>query len=162
MAMPAKVFRAGHRARRLLRLRHGRFARDQPGRPGNKLTGSALGALTYPVATQIANHLKAVGGKFKGDEVVLVMAGGNDALFQLGALSAAATAAGTTAGRPTCQPGQRNWRPAPPIRHRCCRHYAAVRPEAAQAAPPRRITLAAIGAAAVQPATRVWWPPCTR
>lgn len=66
--------------------------------PNNKLTGSALGALTYPVATQIANHLKAVGGKFKGDELVLVMAGGNDALFQLGALSSAATAAGTSAG----------------------------------------------------------------
>lgn len=62
--------------------------------PSNKLTGSALGALTYPVATQIANHLKAVGGKFKGDELVLVMAGGNDALFQLAALSAAATTAG--------------------------------------------------------------------
>ena len=62
--------------------------------PSNKLTGSALGALTYPVVTQIANHLKAVGGKFKGDELVLVMAGGNDALFQLGALSTAATAAG--------------------------------------------------------------------
>jgi phospholipase/lecithinase/hemolysin len=66
--------------------------------PNNKLTGSALGALTYPVATQIANHLKATGGKFKGDELVLVMAGGNDALFQLGALSSAATAAGTAAG----------------------------------------------------------------
>jgi phospholipase/lecithinase/hemolysin len=66
--------------------------------PNNKLTGSALGALTIPVVTQIANHLKAVGGKFKGDEMVLVMAGGNDALFQLGALSAAATAAGTKAG----------------------------------------------------------------
>lgn len=66
--------------------------------PGNKLTGSALGQLTYPVATQIANHLKAVGGKFKGDEMVLVMAGGNDALFNLGALSAAATQAGTAAG----------------------------------------------------------------
>ena len=66
--------------------------------PNNKLTGSALGALTIPVATQIANHLKAVGGKFKGDELVLVMAGGNDALFNLGALSAAATAAGTAAG----------------------------------------------------------------
>ncbi|NGZ86779.1 SGNH/GDSL hydrolase family protein [Duganella aceris] len=66
--------------------------------PNNKLTGSALGALTIPVVTQIANHLKAVGGKFKGDELVLVMAGGNDALFQLGALSAAATAAGTKAG----------------------------------------------------------------
>jgi phospholipase/lecithinase/hemolysin len=66
--------------------------------PNNKLTGSALGALTIPVVTQIANHLKAVGGKFKGDEMVLVMAGGNDALFQLGSLSAAATAAGTAAG----------------------------------------------------------------
>lgn len=66
--------------------------------PNHKLTGSSLGALTYPVATQIANHLKAVGGKFKGDELVLVMAGGNDALFQLGALSSAATAAGTAAG----------------------------------------------------------------
>ncbi len=66
--------------------------------PNNKLTGSALGALTIPVATQIANHLKAVGGKFKGDEMVLVMAGGNDALFQLGALSAAATAEGQKVG----------------------------------------------------------------
>jgi len=66
--------------------------------PGNKLTGVALGQLTYPVTTQIANHLAAVGGKFKGDELVLVMAGGNDVLYQLGALSAAATAAGTAAG----------------------------------------------------------------
>ena len=66
--------------------------------PNNKLTGRALGALTIPVVTQIANHLKAVGGKFKGDEMVFVMAGGNDALFQLGSLSAAATAAGTAAG----------------------------------------------------------------
>lgn len=66
--------------------------------PGNKLAGSALGALTIPVVTQVANHLKAVGGKFKGDEMVFVMAGGNDVLFQLAALSAAATAAGTAAG----------------------------------------------------------------
>jgi outer membrane lipase/esterase len=65
--------------------------------PNNKLTGSALGALTIPVVTQVANHLKAVGGKFKGDELVLVMAGGNDALFQLGALSTAATKAGGAA-----------------------------------------------------------------
>ncbi|CDG81195.1 SGNH/GDSL hydrolase family protein [Janthinobacterium agaricidamnosum] len=67
--------------------------------PNNKLTGSALGALTVPVVTQIKNHLAAVGGKFKGDEIVFVMAGGNDALFQLGALQAAATAAGTAAGK---------------------------------------------------------------
>jgi phospholipase/lecithinase/hemolysin len=53
-----------------------------------------LGALTVPVVTQIANHLKKVGGKFKGDELVIVMAGGNDALQQLDELSIAATAAG--------------------------------------------------------------------
>ncbi|MGK5025671.1 SGNH/GDSL hydrolase family protein [Janthinobacterium sp. RB2R34] len=66
--------------------------------PNNRLAGGALGALTVPVATQIANHLAVSGGKFSGTEVVFVMAGGNDALFQLGALQAAATAAGTTAG----------------------------------------------------------------
>jgi phospholipase/lecithinase/hemolysin len=53
-----------------------------------------LGALTVPVVTQIANHLKKTGGKFKADELVIVMAGGNDALELLGELSAAATAAG--------------------------------------------------------------------
>jgi outer membrane lipase/esterase len=62
--------------------------------PGNALTGSDLGALTVPVTTQIKNHLAAVGGKFKGDELVFVMAGGNDALMQLGTLSAGATKAG--------------------------------------------------------------------
>jgi phospholipase/lecithinase/hemolysin len=66
--------------------------------PGNKLAGSPLGALTVPVAQQIKNHLAAVGGKFKGDEIVFVMAGANDLLSSLGALSTAATAAGTTAG----------------------------------------------------------------
>jgi phospholipase/lecithinase/hemolysin len=54
----------------------------------------SLGALTVPVVTQIANHLKKVGGKFKADDLVIVMAGGNDVLEQLGELSAAATAAG--------------------------------------------------------------------
>ena len=66
--------------------------------PNNKLTGSELGALTVPVVTQIANHLAASGGKFSGTEAVFVMAGGNDVLFQLGALQAGATAAGKTAG----------------------------------------------------------------
>ena len=56
-----------------------------------------LGALTVPVKTQIANHLAAVGGKFKGDEVVFVMAGANDIFVQLQTLSAQATAAGTSA-----------------------------------------------------------------
>lgn len=66
--------------------------------PGNKALDKpgaiSLGQMTVPVVTQIANHLKKVGGKFKGDELVIVMAGGNDALEQLGELSAAATAAG--------------------------------------------------------------------
>ena len=66
--------------------------------PGNKLTGSPLGALTIPVTTQIDNHLKAVGGKFKGDEMVFIMAGGNDVLLNLSKLSADATAAGAAAG----------------------------------------------------------------
>ena len=68
---------------------------------GNKLTGSPLGALTFPVATQIQNHLNVSGGKFSGTELVLVMAGANDVFVQLGGLKAAATAAGTTAGNAT-------------------------------------------------------------
>jgi len=66
--------------------------------PNNAATGSALGALTVPVAVQIQNHLAATGGKFSGTEAVFVMAGGNDVLYQLGALQAGATAAGNAAG----------------------------------------------------------------
>ncbi|ALK99013.1 esterase [Massilia sp. WF1] len=67
--------------------------------PGNKALdkpGAAvsLGQMTVPVVTQIANHLKKTGGKFKSDELVIVMAGGNDVLEQLGELSAGATTAG--------------------------------------------------------------------
>ncbi|QJQ05582.1 esterase [Undibacterium piscinae] len=73
-----------------------------PAGPGNPATMTpeaiALGALTVPVVTQIKNHLAAVGGKFKGDEIVFVMAGGNDALIQLDQLKSGATAAGQTAG----------------------------------------------------------------
>ncbi|KQW89198.1 esterase [Massilia sp. Root418] len=65
---------------------------------GHKLTGSEVGALTVPVVTQVKNHLAAVGGKFKGDEIVFVWGGNNDLLVGLGGLSAAATAAGTAAG----------------------------------------------------------------
>jgi outer membrane lipase/esterase len=65
---------------------------------GNKLTGSPLGALTAPVAAQIQNHLSLSGGKFKGDELVLVWAGANDVFEQLAGLSANATAAATAAG----------------------------------------------------------------
>jgi phospholipase/lecithinase/hemolysin len=66
--------------------------------PGNKLTGSPLGQMTVPVAQQVANHLAASSGKFSGNEIVTVMAGGNDVLMQLGTLAAGATAAGTAAG----------------------------------------------------------------
>jgi phospholipase/lecithinase/hemolysin len=70
--------------------------------PGNKALDKpgatiSLGQMTVPVVTQIANHLKKVGGKFKGDELVVVFAGGNDVLEQLGELSAGATTAGGTA-----------------------------------------------------------------
>jgi len=72
--------------------------------PGNKLLGgdnATLGQLTVPVVTQIQNHLSANGGSFKGDEIVFVMAGGNDVFINLATLSAgineAATAAVTAA-----------------------------------------------------------------
>ena len=59
----------------------------------NKLLGAAgggeLGQLTVPVATQIQNHLAAVGGSFKGDEIVFVTTGGNDVTMQLAGLTAA-------------------------------------------------------------------------
>ena len=64
--------------------------------PGNT-NGTGLGALTVPVVTQIQSHLAVSGGKFKGDEIVFVMAGANDVLVQLATLSANATAAGTAA-----------------------------------------------------------------
>jgi outer membrane lipase/esterase len=69
--------------------------------PGNAALAApgamTIGATTVPVVTQIANHLKKVGGKFKGDELVIVMSGGNDALELLGELTAGATKAGSTA-----------------------------------------------------------------
>ncbi|HEX7635434.1 MAG TPA: esterase, partial [Noviherbaspirillum sp.] len=69
--------------------------------PGNKQLGGAgatLGLLTVPVVRQIWNHLAAHGNAFKGDEVVFVMAGGNDLFINLDTLSASAAAAGTEAG----------------------------------------------------------------
>jgi outer membrane lipase/esterase len=67
--------------------------------PGNRALDKAgatvsLGLTTVPVVTQIANHLAKSGGKFSGSELVIVMAGGNDVLEQLGELSAGATAEG--------------------------------------------------------------------
>ena len=65
---------------------------------GNAATGSPLGALTVPVVTQIQHHLSHSGGKFNPDDIVFVMAGGNDALVQLSILQAGAEAAGQAAG----------------------------------------------------------------
>ena len=58
--------------------------------PGNALLGGAnavLGQLTVPVVTQIGNHLASHGGAFTGNEVVFVMAGGNDAILQFTAVA---------------------------------------------------------------------------
>jgi phospholipase/lecithinase/hemolysin len=49
---------------------------------GNPVNGSSdLGQLTYPIVTQIQNHLALrPGNKFAGDEIVFLLAGGNDAI----------------------------------------------------------------------------------
>lgn len=71
--------------------------------PGNAALGLASGApgqLTTPLVTQVAKHLaKGTGGtgKFKSDELVLVLAGGND-LFSNAALVGAGKMTVTQAG----------------------------------------------------------------
>lgn len=67
--------------------------------PGNPNVTAGGFAMTVPVVQQVANFLAANNGKFAGTELVTVMAGGNDILTQLGQLSAAATATGTSAGQ---------------------------------------------------------------
>jgi phospholipase/lecithinase/hemolysin len=54
----------------------------------NGATGAALGALTLPVAAQVANHLAAMGGAFSGKEVIFLQAGGADLHMQLNDLKA--------------------------------------------------------------------------
>ena len=76
----------------------GNIAAPSLGANNTILTGSALGALTIPMVTQVANHLAAVGGKFSGTEMVIVMGGGNDVLEQLNELAVNAATAGNTAG----------------------------------------------------------------
>lgn len=71
---------------------------SDPVGPGNAAAGSALGATTVPLVTQIANHLAKTGGKFSGTELVTLLSGGNDVLAQLTALETAAAAAGQSAG----------------------------------------------------------------
>ena len=40
--------------------------------------------MTVLVATQIQNHLAAVGGRFKGAKIVFVTTGGNDVTIAVG------------------------------------------------------------------------------
>jgi outer membrane lipase/esterase len=74
---------------------------SQPG-PGNKLLGGSnavLGQLTVPVLAQMQAHLVKNGGAYSGQELVTVMAGGNDLFIQSGSLPqaiAARVAAGQT------------------------------------------------------------------
>ncbi|MCY4753113.1 SGNH/GDSL hydrolase family protein [Pelomonas aquatica] len=65
--------------------------------PGNKLLGGSnavLGQLTVPVVTQLQNHLAAVGGSYKGTELVFVYAGGNDVFINLATVQATIAAGG--------------------------------------------------------------------
>jgi outer membrane lipase/esterase len=60
--------------------------------PGNKLLGGGnalLGQLTVPIKTQMTNHLAnpGVNGKYKGTELVTVMAGGNDLFVQVATIT---------------------------------------------------------------------------
>ncbi len=62
--------------------------------PGNKALSApgavTLGQLTVPVLKQMNNHLAVVGGAYKGDEAVFILAGGNDVFMNLGAVGAGA------------------------------------------------------------------------
>jgi outer membrane lipase/esterase len=65
---------------------------------GHPATGAATGALTVPVAAQVANHLALAGGRFSGSEIVYVMAGEGDMLELWRQLYIGAAAAGQGAG----------------------------------------------------------------
>lgn len=60
--------------------------------------GGALGQLTDPIVNQITRHLAVTAtGKFEADDLVAVQGGGNDALMNLAAVQATATAGGDVA-----------------------------------------------------------------
>lgn len=75
---------------------------------GNPVDGSAvLGQLTVPIVAQMQNHLAAHGDAYSGSEVVYILAGGNDGIFNtqlyLGSVQAAAQAGGTAAAQAEAQ-----------------------------------------------------------
>jgi outer membrane lipase/esterase len=126
--------------------------------PGNIATGAAVGQLTVPVKTQIATHLTRTGGTFKATDIVYVLAGGNDAFMLLGGLTAAATAAGNTAGTQklisslsaSLAVGSTN-----PTASATAIATAMGAAAAAPGATSQSIVTAGIGAAAVQPGTKI-------
>ena len=65
--------------------------------PDNKAI-SQLGQMTDPLVNQINRHLTAAGGRFRGDELVTVLAGGNDVFMNLAAINAAVAAATAALG----------------------------------------------------------------
>lgn len=74
--------------------------------PGNALLfnqadptsySNAIGALTRPLVSQVAGHLAANGGAFGGDELVAVMAGGNDTIVNTAIFGATVAAGGDPA-----------------------------------------------------------------
>ena len=56
--------------------------------------GNAIGQLTDPVVNQISRHLAAVGGRFASDDLITVLAGGNDVFINLAVVAATVAAGG--------------------------------------------------------------------
>lgn len=66
-----------------------------PGNVGTLPTASgALGQLTKPLADQVSRHLTKGSGAFASDELVLVLAGGNDVFINLAIINATVGAGG--------------------------------------------------------------------
>lgn len=61
----------------------------------------AIGQLTVPVLTQINNHLGASGGSFAANDLVLLLAGGNDLFVQLATFGATVGGGGDPAAAGT-------------------------------------------------------------
>lgn len=64
--------------------------------PASQNSG-ALGLLAQPTTTQMAQHLRNVGGTYSGTELVTVLVGANDIFMSLNAVSSAARANASTA-----------------------------------------------------------------
>jgi len=71
---------------------------NDPIGPGNVAAGSPIGELTVPVIGQVGGYLAAAGGRFQGNELVLIMAGSNDIVTQWRQLVSGANDAVRVAG----------------------------------------------------------------